>query len=222
MKTYGGVEVQLHHSWAQHLIDVSGQLHGLAAASPGRSHWYSLYKRLGGPQSHALEKMITLETGIKTVFQAQVKPSFSLNICKIIWTFPLSSLWLTTSKAQSAFDWTVLYWKIKLLLCKIYCNAYWHLQTCVTFYAQEQQCLEHLTHCLLLLMSAQSINCGFMWMLHGAEEFSSHGHIVTSLLDLTGDKNTTQHYNKTEGKLGFMLYLTCLNNNTFKNHIATL
>jgi hypothetical protein len=30
---------------------VSGQLHAPAALPPGKSSWYSLYRRLGGPQS---------------------------------------------------------------------------------------------------------------------------------------------------------------------------
>jgi hypothetical protein len=43
MKTYGGVEVQLHHSWPRHYMDVSGQLHTAAALPPGKElpdiHW---------------------------------------------------------------------------------------------------------------------------------------------------------------------------------------
>jgi len=32
-------------------LDVGGQLHSLAALSPGKSPWYPLNRRLGGPQS---------------------------------------------------------------------------------------------------------------------------------------------------------------------------
>jgi hypothetical protein len=35
MKTYGGVEVQLHHFWPRHQMEVSGQLHRF---TPG-IHW---------------------------------------------------------------------------------------------------------------------------------------------------------------------------------------
>jgi hypothetical protein len=36
MKTYGGVKVQLHHSWPQHQMEVSGQPHAPAALPPGK------------------------------------------------------------------------------------------------------------------------------------------------------------------------------------------
>jgi len=32
---------------------VSGQLHAPAALSPGKDPWYTLDRRLGGPQSHS-------------------------------------------------------------------------------------------------------------------------------------------------------------------------
>jgi hypothetical protein len=35
MKTYGGVEVQLHHSWPEHEMEVSGQLHLPATLTTG-------------------------------------------------------------------------------------------------------------------------------------------------------------------------------------------
>jgi hypothetical protein len=36
MKTQGGIELQLHHSWSRHWIEVSGQLHNPAALSQGK------------------------------------------------------------------------------------------------------------------------------------------------------------------------------------------
>jgi hypothetical protein len=36
MNTYGGVEVWRHHSWPRHEMEVSGQLHALAALLPGK------------------------------------------------------------------------------------------------------------------------------------------------------------------------------------------
>jgi hypothetical protein len=36
LKTYEGVEVQLHNSWPRQEMEVSGQLHALAALSPGK------------------------------------------------------------------------------------------------------------------------------------------------------------------------------------------
>jgi hypothetical protein len=36
MKTYGGVEVQLHISWPRHYIEVSGQLHAPATLPLGK------------------------------------------------------------------------------------------------------------------------------------------------------------------------------------------
>lgn len=35
MKTYGGREIYLHHSWCRHYWEVSGQLHTKAAFTPG-------------------------------------------------------------------------------------------------------------------------------------------------------------------------------------------
>jgi hypothetical protein len=43
MKTYGGVEVWLHHSWLRHSMEASGQLHASAALPSGErypgTHW---------------------------------------------------------------------------------------------------------------------------------------------------------------------------------------
>jgi hypothetical protein len=36
MKTYGGVEVSLHHSQPQHYMELSGQVHAPTALHPGR------------------------------------------------------------------------------------------------------------------------------------------------------------------------------------------
>jgi hypothetical protein len=36
-KTYRGVEVQLHHSWPRHKMEVSGQLHAPTALPPSKS-----------------------------------------------------------------------------------------------------------------------------------------------------------------------------------------
>jgi hypothetical protein len=52
MKTCGEVEVQFHHSWPRHYMEVSGQLRAPTALPP---------RRLGGPQSrsaHCEEKNI--------------------------------------------------------------------------------------------------------------------------------------------------------------------
>jgi hypothetical protein len=51
MKTYGGVAVQLLHSWLRHYMERSGQLYAPAALPPGKEPRYPLDKRLGGPQS---------------------------------------------------------------------------------------------------------------------------------------------------------------------------
>jgi hypothetical protein len=49
LETYGGVEIQLHHSWPWLLIEVSGQLHALVIPFPkGKSpgtHWIGGYER---------------------------------------------------------------------------------------------------------------------------------------------------------------------------------
>jgi hypothetical protein len=39
--------------WPRHYMEVSGQLHAPAALPPGKSPWYPLDRRLGGPQSHS-------------------------------------------------------------------------------------------------------------------------------------------------------------------------
>jgi hypothetical protein len=46
MKAYGEVEVQLHHFWPRHYMEVSGQLHAPAALSQGKNLWYPLDTRL--------------------------------------------------------------------------------------------------------------------------------------------------------------------------------
>jgi hypothetical protein len=51
MKTYGGVEVELHVSWPRHYMEVSDQLHASAALPTWKSPRYSLDRRLGEPQS---------------------------------------------------------------------------------------------------------------------------------------------------------------------------
>jgi hypothetical protein len=69
MKTYGGVEVQLHYPWPLHYLQVSGQLHAPAALLPGKIPQYPLCRRLGRPQSryghHKVEKIILLLPGIE-------------------------------------------------------------------------------------------------------------------------------------------------------------
>jgi hypothetical protein len=39
--------------WPRHYTEVSGQLHAPAALPQGKSPWYPLDKRLGGPQSRS-------------------------------------------------------------------------------------------------------------------------------------------------------------------------
>jgi hypothetical protein len=39
--------------WPRHYMEVSGQLHAPAALPQGKSPWYPLDKRLGGPQSRS-------------------------------------------------------------------------------------------------------------------------------------------------------------------------
>jgi hypothetical protein len=50
-------------------MEVSGQLHAPAALPPGKSPWYPLDRRLGGPQSRSgrggLEKNTQLPPGIE-------------------------------------------------------------------------------------------------------------------------------------------------------------
>jgi hypothetical protein len=48
MKTYGRVEVYLHHSLPRHYMEVSGQLHTPVALPSGESPRYSLGRRLDG------------------------------------------------------------------------------------------------------------------------------------------------------------------------------
>jgi hypothetical protein len=50
MKTYGGLEVSLHHSWTRHLMEMSGQLHVPAPLPQGRAPVCPLVRRVGGPQ----------------------------------------------------------------------------------------------------------------------------------------------------------------------------
>jgi hypothetical protein len=47
MKTYGGMEIWLHHSLLVHYLEVSGQLHASAALPPV----FNGKRRLAGPQS---------------------------------------------------------------------------------------------------------------------------------------------------------------------------
>jgi hypothetical protein len=51
MKTYWGVEVQLHTFLTLALDGVSGQIHTQATLPQEKSRRYPLGKRLGGPQS---------------------------------------------------------------------------------------------------------------------------------------------------------------------------
>jgi hypothetical protein len=51
MKTYGGVESQLHHYLPLHYMEVSGQIHDPAALLRGKSGRYLLDRRLDGPKA---------------------------------------------------------------------------------------------------------------------------------------------------------------------------
>jgi hypothetical protein len=53
MKAYGGVEVQLHHSWRRHWMEVTGQLDARPLYPRGKSTRYPLYRSLGGPKSRS-------------------------------------------------------------------------------------------------------------------------------------------------------------------------
>jgi hypothetical protein len=47
MKTYGGMEVQLHHSWLRYYMEVSSHLHASDALPPGKepssTHWREVW-----------------------------------------------------------------------------------------------------------------------------------------------------------------------------------
>jgi hypothetical protein len=64
MKTYGRVEVELHHSRPRHWMEVSGHLQAPVALPR-----YPLDRRLGGPQSRSgqwrVEKHFFLLLGIE-------------------------------------------------------------------------------------------------------------------------------------------------------------
>jgi hypothetical protein len=53
MKTYGGVELYLHHSSPWSLIEVNGQFHALTALLTEKYFLYTLHRRLGGTQSRS-------------------------------------------------------------------------------------------------------------------------------------------------------------------------
>jgi hypothetical protein len=53
IKTYGGVEVRLHHSWPHHWMEVSGQLQATLASPLGRNSRYPLDRRQGRLQSRS-------------------------------------------------------------------------------------------------------------------------------------------------------------------------
>jgi hypothetical protein len=53
MKTYRGVDVQIHIFLTSVLVEVGGQLHVPAALPPGTNPRYPLYRWLGGPQSRS-------------------------------------------------------------------------------------------------------------------------------------------------------------------------
>jgi hypothetical protein len=43
-------------------MEVSGQLHAQAALPPGKSPWYPLDRRLGGPQSRECARDVCVKT----------------------------------------------------------------------------------------------------------------------------------------------------------------
>jgi hypothetical protein len=53
MKMCWGAEIWLHHYWPWQWMELSGQLHALAALTPGKQSQYPLARRLGGPQSRS-------------------------------------------------------------------------------------------------------------------------------------------------------------------------
>jgi hypothetical protein len=54
MKAYWGSEcIAPLILWPRHYMEVSGQLHAPAALPQGKSPCYSLYRRLGGPESRS-------------------------------------------------------------------------------------------------------------------------------------------------------------------------
>jgi hypothetical protein len=50
MKTYGGVDVNYHHSWHRHYMEVSNQVHATATLPRVNCPRYPLKRRLSGPQ----------------------------------------------------------------------------------------------------------------------------------------------------------------------------
>jgi hypothetical protein len=53
MKTYGGMEVELHHPYPRRYMEVSGKLRAPAALNLENHRRYPLDRRLGGPQGRS-------------------------------------------------------------------------------------------------------------------------------------------------------------------------
>jgi hypothetical protein len=49
LKTYEGVDIQIHIVLTSALVEVNGQLHAPATLLLGKEPWYSLDRRFGGP-----------------------------------------------------------------------------------------------------------------------------------------------------------------------------
>jgi hypothetical protein len=80
MKTYRGVDVEIHIFLTSALVGVSGQLHAPAALPLGKSPRYPFYRRLGGPQSRSGqygEVKIFTQTGLELPLPLVVQPVVS-------------------------------------------------------------------------------------------------------------------------------------------------